>query len=302
MKYSFIIPTVDRKEALARCLASIEQAYKFANGVDMEVVVVFNGRGGENRASVKVEFPEKLSIHNIDKMNVSAARNYGIEKSKGDYLIFIDDDATINIRFLVVLDKWARQNNSPVFYGRILNPDNNLPFVDLYKLEASKYLDYFDYFHSGGTSLVAKKSAIEAAGLYDERFGPGGKYFAAEETDLFFRLLRGGYKMFYCPELIIYHPVCEEPIPDKAYKYSYSVGATLAKQFAADKAHFHIYLLMLIKIVFKSSLRTIQNILFPWLLKRKNKRFHYEKVLTGTIMGWGDCLRDQRSLRLGKQA
>src|SRR3989338_4930490 len=96
MKYSFIIPTVDRKEALARCLASIEQAYKFANGVDMEVVVVFNGRGGENRASVKVEFPEKLSIHNIDKMNVSAARNYGIEKSKGDYLIFIDDDATIN--------------------------------------------------------------------------------------------------------------------------------------------------------------------------------------------------------------
>lgn len=300
MKYSFIIPSVDRQEALARCLASIDQACKAAKALAVEIIIVFNGVEKEGIVLANEGLKDKLSVYYIDKMGVSLARNLGIRKSKGDYLIFLDDDATINSDFLSILDQCVRRNNIPLFYGRILNPENNLPFVDLYNLKTSKYLNCFDYFHSGGTSLVAKKSAIEAVGLYDERFGPGGKYFAAEETDLFFRLLRGGHKMFYCPELIIYHPVCEETHPEKAYKYSYSIGATLARQFAGDKVHSYIYLFIMSKIIFKSFLRTVQCFLLPGLFRRKNRRFHYAKVLTGTIMGWRDCLRDQSSLRVGQ--
>jgi len=287
MKFSFVIPTVDRELELQDCILSIDRAYDCmkSSDISIEIIVVYNG-ADKNTSSLNIQYPNFTHVYHINEKGTSRARNFGIVKSTGEYLIFIDDDATISKEFLYVLsNNILNKQETKVFYGRLLNPLNNDPFSGIYEMTESKYLGYFDYRYSGGTSLALKRSVFDKIGLYDEKFGPGGKYPAAEESDLFFKMLRSGEKILYLPELVIFHPVSRDTPYDKVYNYSYAIGAMLMKQMLCDPKKILFYFLIIIMMTFKSGIRALQNILLPETIKEKNKRFQYYSAFTGTLKG-----------------
>jgi hypothetical protein len=54
--------------------------------------------------------------------------------------------------------------------------------------------------------MALYRSAVEAAGAYDERLGPGTTRFpASEDNDFAYRLLDAGYAIHYEPSAIVYH-------------------------------------------------------------------------------------------------
>ncbi|MPL68877.1 Undecaprenyl-phosphate 4-deoxy-4-formamido-L-arabinose transferase [bioreactor metagenome] len=88
---SIIIPTYNRKEKLIRAIDSVlAQTYK-----DFEIIIVDDGStdGTKDYLSKCIE-KNKGIIHYFYKKNggVSSARNFGIARSKGKYISFLDSD------------------------------------------------------------------------------------------------------------------------------------------------------------------------------------------------------------------
>jgi GT2 family glycosyltransferase len=80
-------------------------------------------------------------------------------------------------------------------------------------------------------NMAMYRSAIEAVGDFDERFGAGGPFYGAEDNDLGYRLLEAGYRIHYIPEAGLYHRAwrgAQEYVRTR-WIYGYCQGAFYAK-------------------------------------------------------------------------
>lgn len=91
VKYSIIIPTFNRADYLELCCKSISDQIRKKQGV--EVIVVDDG-SEEKIACRNQDITRRSGFTYIYQKNrgVASARNTGIDRSKGDWIIFLDDD------------------------------------------------------------------------------------------------------------------------------------------------------------------------------------------------------------------
>ena len=102
-KFSIIIPVYNVEEYIDKCLESVfNQTEK-----DFEVIVVNDGTK-DNSMSIVEKYPVK--IINQKNQGLSAARNHGVEKAQGDYLIFLDSDDYWNKDLLKEINKSLKNN------------------------------------------------------------------------------------------------------------------------------------------------------------------------------------------------
>ncbi len=86
---SVIIPTKDR---WAQLEVSLDHACQALSNHDYEVIVV---NDSALTIDVKMRNSEKILIHRNAGKGVAAARNYGANKARGEWLLFLDDDMLI---------------------------------------------------------------------------------------------------------------------------------------------------------------------------------------------------------------
>ena len=92
MKYSVIIPVYNRPDEVNELLESLTlQTCK-----DFEVVVVEDGSSIPCQEVVE-KYSDRLDIHYYNKPNSGPGqtRNYGAERSHGEYLIILDSDCIL---------------------------------------------------------------------------------------------------------------------------------------------------------------------------------------------------------------
>ena len=89
MKYSFIIPVYNRPDEVDELLQSLT-TLTFR---DFEVLVVEDGSSVPCRDVAK-RYSDRLDLHYYAKPNSGPGqtRNYGAERSRGEYLIILDSD------------------------------------------------------------------------------------------------------------------------------------------------------------------------------------------------------------------
>jgi glycosyltransferase involved in cell wall biosynthesis len=87
---SFVIPTYNRANVISKCFDSVvNQTYK-----NIEIVVI-NDKSTDNTTDILKEYCRRYSFfryYTNDGKGPSSARNMGIEKAKGEYIAFMDDD------------------------------------------------------------------------------------------------------------------------------------------------------------------------------------------------------------------
>ena len=84
---SIIIPTFNRKKRIETAIVSVlNQTYK-----NFELIIVDDGSRDETEKVIK-QYGNHLLYFFQTNQGVSAARNLGIEKSKGSYICFLDSD------------------------------------------------------------------------------------------------------------------------------------------------------------------------------------------------------------------
>lgn len=179
---SVIIPTYKRPYFLRHCIDSVlKQSYK-----NIEIIIVDdNGRGTDfqkETESVLHPYIDSNQIvyvaHDVNR-NGSAARNTGIKKSKGEYLIFLDDDDTLLPDMVSVQLKRLGELSSDygaVYCNSIIKYRvNYLKFVRVIttksQLEGNVCRDYLLGICRFNTSTILfKKTVIESLNGFDESF------------------------------------------------------------------------------------------------------------------------------------
>lgn len=97
-KFSIIIPVYNVEPYIKKCLDSVtRQTYK-----DYEVIII---NDGSTDKSMEIAKKYDFKIINQQNQGQSAARNKGIKNAKGEYIVFLDSDDTIEKDLLKKLDQ-----------------------------------------------------------------------------------------------------------------------------------------------------------------------------------------------------
>lgn len=119
---SVIIPTKDHPEVLETCLSSFVTLTEYSN---VEFIVVDNGSTPENRKKMELLQERFGFLYHYEPMtfNFSKMSNLGAGLSKGDYLLFLNDDMEIVQKdWLTILLGQAMQERCGAVGAKLLYP------------------------------------------------------------------------------------------------------------------------------------------------------------------------------------
>ena len=88
---SFIIPAFNAETTISDCINNI---LKIKN-VTYEIIVVNDGSTDNTAKCVEKFQEENVKLYNVKNGGVSSARNYGMQKAIGEYIVFVDADDKI---------------------------------------------------------------------------------------------------------------------------------------------------------------------------------------------------------------
>lgn len=225
MRVSVVIPTYNRSRILVRTLEALgrqtvlgESEDDPGGGVPYEVIVVDDGSTDETAARVRgmaSEYPAPLVYLHQENRKQGAARNLGVGRARGEWLVFLGDDTVPASDFLaghlgarsgvrsedadrvVVIGytPWAREYPRTRFmeyvgeegwqFGFALIEDpNDVPF---------------NFFYTSNLSI--SREFFRESGGFDEDFGEYGW----EDIELGWRLHRMGMRLVYQARAVAYH-------------------------------------------------------------------------------------------------
>lgn len=122
LKASVIIPTYNREKELRQILELLSKQDRPAD----EILVIDQTPNHEPQTKMLLEEfvrENKIRLLCQDKASLSMARNYGIRESRGDILIFIDDDVLFESNFIKAhLNNYADKDVDGVS-GMVLSPE-----------------------------------------------------------------------------------------------------------------------------------------------------------------------------------
>lgn len=107
MKFSIVIPVYNVEEYIDKCLNSVlNQTYK-----DFEVIIVNDGSPDNSIQIIDryVKMDDRFKVYSKENGGLSAARNFGVKKVSGDYLIFLDSDDYIEKDLLLKISEVAKR-------------------------------------------------------------------------------------------------------------------------------------------------------------------------------------------------
>lgn len=223
MKYSIIIPVYNRPDEADELLDSLTRQ----SVTDFEVVVVEDGSTKPCKEVVD-KYAEKLRIQYLTKQNggPGPARNYGVEHSKGEYVIILDSDCVLPDGYLAAVDKELASHPCDAFGG----PDAaHESFTNIQK--AISY-SMTSFFTTGGIRGGKKKGALDK--FYPRSYNMGirrdvylrlhgfSKMRFGEDIDFSYRIIEAGYTSRLFPEAWVWHK--RRTDMDKFFKQVFNSG------------------------------------------------------------------------------
>lgn len=204
MKYSFIIPVYNRPDEVDELLESLTtQSLK-----SFEVIVVEDGSSVTCR-EVCNRYTDKLDLKYFEKSNSGPgqSRNYGAERSSGDYLIVLDSDVVLPASYLQAVDDELKREPADAFGG----PDSaHASFTDTQKAISYSMTAFFttggirggkkklDKFYPRSFNMGIRRDVYAQLGGFSKmRFG--------EDIDFSIRIFKAGCSCRLFPEAWVWH-------------------------------------------------------------------------------------------------
>ena len=109
---SVIVPVYNVEKEVSKCLLSLI-LQKFE---DYEIIIVDDGStDNSNDVCEKIKSrSDKIRLFKTKNNGLSAARNFGIGKAKGSYIVFVDSDDYVDPDFLFKLHRSIISNNADI--------------------------------------------------------------------------------------------------------------------------------------------------------------------------------------------
>jgi glycosyltransferase involved in cell wall biosynthesis len=232
---SVVIPTRDRPEQLAGCLATIVAAVS-----PHDEVLVVDSASRDPAAVADVASAAGARLIRSERSGASVARNVGWRAAANELIGFVDDDVRVEsswadamVAALQVPDtRWVTG-----FVGiRADEARTGLPVALMVEPEP-KVFDGSTGEHPGhSANLGVTREAMERIDGFDEHLGPG-RPFIADDVDLFDRLLGVGLVGRYDPTVRATHEQWRSRRERVRLDWDYGkgTGARLAKLVRLDR-------------------------------------------------------------------
>lgn len=219
MVISVVILTFNRREHV---VDTVESTLRQAFDGDYEVIVVDNWSEDGSYEELKSRFSRISNfciVRPSQRIGIAAARNYGIQISKGDIVAFIDDDCIANRSWLKEINSIFKDSSVGCVGGKI-----SLVMVgakkpkwlgkDVYGILGvtnwgEKARDI--YFPIGGNLAIRRDLALKIGG-FKEQLGPHGVKVFGEEISISNRVRNSGFRVVYAPKAKVFHKIWKNRI------------------------------------------------------------------------------------------
>ena len=205
MKYSIIVPVYNRPDEVDELLESLtKQTLK-----DFEVIIVEDGSIKPCK-DVCEKYANILDLHYYAKENSGPgqSRNYGAERSNGEWLIILDSDVVLPEGYLEAVEKSLASSTSIEAWG---GPDAAHPsFTPVQKAISYSMTSFFttggirggkaklDKFYPRSFNMGIRRDVyLKLEGFTKMRFG--------EDIDFSYRIVEAGYMPRLFPEAWVWH-------------------------------------------------------------------------------------------------
>mgnify|MGYP000747458764 CR=1 FL=1 len=277
MMFSLVIATVGRTGELNRFLEHLDkQTYR-----DFELIVV--DQNPDNcLVPILGPFQEQFPIlHLRSEKGLSRARNVGLKHISGDIVAFPDDDCWYPESLLDSVARFFQQNpNVDGLTGRAID-EKGRPSGGRWDKTPGP-INRFNIWKKGiSITIFLKKYVVDQVGVFDEDLGVGAGtlWGSSEEIDYLLRALELGFRIYYNPNVVVYHPQHVKRYNSQAFSRAYSYGAGIGRVLRK-----HRYPLW---FVLYEWARSGGGGLISLLKGRLGKaRFHLS-ALHGKVVGWG---------------
>lgn len=215
---SIIIPNKDQIEILDKCLQSIDKKTSYDN---YEIIIVENNSTEEST----FEYYEKIQNHRIkvvrwkDTFNYSAINNFAVKQSKGDYLLFMNNDMeVISPDWIEEMLSHCQRTEVGIVGAKLYYPDNTIQhagiIVGIGGVAGNVFVglkrDYTGYMHRASIQqdlsavtaacMMMKRSVFEKIEGFEEQLS-----VAYNDVDLCLKVNSLGYLIVYDPYVELYH-------------------------------------------------------------------------------------------------
>ena len=204
LQFSIIVPVYNRPDEVDELLDSLtRQTIK-----QFEVIIVEDGSSLPCESVVE-KYSSVMNIHYYVKPNSGPGqtRNYGAERSNGNYLLILDSDVILPKNYLAEIKAELEKEDADAFGG----PDRaHSSFSDMQKAINYAMTSFFttggirggkvkmDKFYPRSFNMGIKKDVYDALGGFSKmRFG--------EDIDFSIRIFDAGYRCRLFPEAWVWH-------------------------------------------------------------------------------------------------
>jgi len=217
--YTVALCTHDHADRLVRTLADLRELH--LPEAPWELLIVDNACSDTTPSLLaREQWPTGWQVRVVreEKLGLSNARNCALREARGGYLIFVDDDETPEPDWLRAFERLIRDHAPDAFGGPIevlfegerpaWLTDDLLGFLgQLSRADTAVPLTEPSTSFNGGNFGV-RRTACEQVGAFDPALGrKGADNTGGEEVDFYRRLLKGGFKVWWTPEAVIFHRI-----------------------------------------------------------------------------------------------
>lgn len=216
MQLSIIIISWNSLPHLKACLSSL--AYLRGKS-DTEIIWVDNGSKDGALKYVKENYPQIQTLVLPQNRGVAYARNRGIEKASGKYILLLDDDTVANQNAIYGMTAYMNFHPETGICGcRLTNTRNEVQksdktfpgvgvkcrnlwnsFSRRKRKNKIPFAEYEPEYLIGACQMI-RREVFEATGLLDENI-----FYGPEDADFCLRARNNGFSIIYLPQFSIIH-------------------------------------------------------------------------------------------------
>ena len=181
---TIVITSFQSDQKIKKCLNSIDK--------ECNIINVENSDNIEHKKNIEKEFNNVKCILAGKNLGYGKANNIGLREVKTKYALILNPDTELFSTTLKNFLNVAQQNPDFAIIGPNIKENKREESFEVEDIHSTKSVK--------GYAMFLNLSQLREVGFFDENF-----FIYLEEIDLCKRLIKKNKKIYWCPNILIYH-------------------------------------------------------------------------------------------------
>jgi glycosyltransferase involved in cell wall biosynthesis len=229
IRFSVVVPSRNRSLRIPGFLAALSRIDYPSE--DWELVFVNNGATDDTKRVFHDSIAQmdlRAAYVEEPRMGSNRARNAGVQTAQHDIIVFTDDDCYPSRDLLRAYRDEYAASHVGFIGGQVRLSDKSDVCLSIQEQLVSEDVTPHSFLRAGlihGANMSVRREILAQHGMFDPRFGVGGKFLGASEVELLGRLSFAGVRGLYSPRPIVWHDRGSMSRAEIAHRrHNYDVG------------------------------------------------------------------------------